>query len=121
MTWHYLVLTIHLLLCFFLVGLVLIQQGKGADMGASLGGGGSNTIFGAGGATSLIVKTTTVAAILFMFTSILLVRSYKSGFFTTPIASNALQGSVMSGEQPVSPLDKKIADKPAEKAPETVK
>lgn len=66
---YYIVLTIHLLLCTSLIILVLIQQGKGADMGAAFGGGGSNTFFGAAGATAFITKLTTGIAIAFMITS----------------------------------------------------
>lgn len=72
-----LVLGIHLLLCVILIGLVLLQQGKGADAGAVLGGS-SNTLFGAGGATSLMVKVTTAIAVSFMVTSIFLVRGYAA-------------------------------------------
>jgi len=106
MAWHYIILTIHLSLSAFLVTLVLLQQGKGADLGASLGGGGSNTLFGAGGATSLIVKMTTITAILFMVTSVLLVRSYKNGHFSlsTATPSNGLSGSLMDGVQTKNPL-----------------
>lgn len=78
-----LVLGVHLLLCIFLIGLVLLQQGKGADAGAVLGGG-SNTLFGAGGATSLMVKVTTAVAVLFMVTSIFLVRGYSELLETAP-------------------------------------
>jgi preprotein translocase subunit SecG len=74
----YFLLSVHLVLCVALVCLVLLQQGKGADLGATLGGGGANTVFGAGGATDFIVKITTGIAITFMVTSILLVKSYKS-------------------------------------------
>ncbi len=60
-----------------MIVLVLLQQGKGADVGAAFGGG-SNTLFGASGANNLMVKITTGTAILFMVTSIFLVRGYSS-------------------------------------------
>ena len=99
------VLILHFLLCAMLVGLVLIQQGKGADMGAAFGSGGSNTLFGAGGATSLIVRITTGTAIAFMITSITLIRlsGSDSGFAAisdkpqSAPAASALEGSVMGG------------------------
>lgn len=93
------VLLIHTLLCLALIGLVLIQQGKGADMGPALGGGGSNTLFGAGGATDFITKLTTAIAIAFMVTSIILVRAYSaraSGGATQ--TGDPLAGSVLAGE-----------------------
>lgn len=94
-------LTVHLVLCMVLIGLVLLQQGKGADMGAAFGGG-SNTVFGASGATDFITKVTTYSAILFMVTSILLVREYVamgSGPIkaTGTTQANPLAGSVMDG------------------------
>lgn len=95
-------LTFHLLLCLTLIGLVLLQQGKGADMGAAFGGGGNNTVFGASGGADFITKVTTWSAILFMVTSILLVRNYVSmGSELMPSAETSggspLAGSVMDG------------------------
>lgn len=69
-------LVIHGFLSLCLVGLVLLQQGKGADMGATIGGGGSSSVFGGAGAVDFIAKLTTGLAIAFMCTSILLVRAY---------------------------------------------
>lgn len=71
-----LVTTFHLLVCVFLILLVLLQQGKGADTGATFGGGGQ-TLFGATGADTLLTKVTTVCALFFMTTSIYL--SAKAG------------------------------------------
>jgi preprotein translocase subunit SecG len=64
--------TLHIITCLSLVIVVLIQRGKGADMGAMLGGGGSQTVFGARGAGSFLTHLTTGAAILFMVTSLTL-------------------------------------------------
>src|SRR5262245_27843033 len=69
---HYVVPVIHILSCFFLIVVVLLQTGKGADMGAVLGGG-SQTLFGASGAGNLLTKLTTGMAITFMATSLLIV------------------------------------------------
>ena len=65
---------------------MLLQQGKGADAGAVLGGG-SNTLFGAGGATSLMVKVTTAVAVCFMVTSIFLVRGYAALLENAPVGT----------------------------------
>ncbi len=81
--YFYVILFAHCALCAVLVGLVLLQQGKGADAGATFGGGGSNTVFGAAGAADFITKLTTSLAIGFMVTSILLVNAFQS----TDIAS----------------------------------
>jgi preprotein translocase subunit SecG len=67
---------IHISVCVFLILIVLLQQGKGADMGATFGGG-SQTVFGASGADNLLTKVTTTVAVLFMITSIFLTISSK--------------------------------------------
>ena len=60
----------HILLCAFLIGVILLQPGKGADLGSSFGGGGSSSIFGPRGAGNLLSRVTTAVAFLFMGTSI---------------------------------------------------
>jgi len=64
----------HILVCVALVMIVLLQAGKGAEMGAAFGGA-SQTIFGSSGAMGFMTKLTTVAAIIFMFTSLVLAFS----------------------------------------------
>ncbi len=64
------VIVIHIIVCIALIMIVLLQTGKGADMGAAFGGGGSNTLFGATGAATFLSKMTTAAAIVFMITSL---------------------------------------------------
>jgi preprotein translocase subunit SecG len=59
----------HIIICIALIMIVLLQTGKGADMGAAFGGGSSQTLFGSGGASTFLSKATTAAAILFMLTS----------------------------------------------------
>ena len=61
---------LHFLVCFILIVVVLLQRGKGQDLGASLGGGGANTIFGSRGAGNFLTKITTASAIIFMGTSL---------------------------------------------------
>jgi preprotein translocase subunit SecG len=65
-----LVLIIHLIVCFFLIFIVLIQSSKGAEMGAAFGGGSSQTLFGSRGAGTIFTKLTTISAIVFMLTSL---------------------------------------------------
>ena len=64
-----LLVIIHIIICVALIMIVLLQTGKGADMGAAFGGGSSQTLFGSGGASTFLSKATTVAAIVFMLTS----------------------------------------------------
>jgi len=61
---------VHLIMCFMLILIVLLQTGKGAQMGSAFGSGGSQTIFGARGTATFLSKLTTVAAIVFMLTSL---------------------------------------------------
>ncbi len=65
-------LIIHILVCLALIGIVLIQGGKGAQAGAAFGGGGSNTVFGATGGQTFLSKVTTGVAVIFMLTSLAL-------------------------------------------------
>jgi preprotein translocase subunit SecG len=64
-----LVIALHILICFGIVGLVLLQQGKGAEMGASFGSGGSQTLFGSTGSGNLLSHATAVLATIFFVTS----------------------------------------------------
>ncbi len=68
---------LHITACLALVGVVLLQHGKGADIGAAFGGGSSNTVFGARGAGNFLTKLTTGTVVVFMLTSITL--SYFGG------------------------------------------
>ncbi len=65
-------LVAYLIVAVLLVGFVLIQQGKGADMGASFGAGGSNTIFGSGGSGNFMTRTTAILATLFFGISLVI-------------------------------------------------
>lgn len=67
-----LVVIIHVLTAIALIGLVLLQQGKGAEMGASFGAGGSNTVFGSAGGVSFFAKVTALLVLVFFCTSITL-------------------------------------------------
>lgn len=75
-----LLLVVHVLVSLFLIFIVLIQGGKGAEMGAAFGGGSSQTLFGGRGAATFLGKMTTVVAVVFMLTSLLLaIVSVKGG------------------------------------------
>lgn len=63
---------VHVIACVFLIVVVLLQTGRGADMGAVFGGGGGQTLFGASGAGNLLTKLTTAMAVTFMLTSLTL-------------------------------------------------
>ncbi|MGB0895413.1 MAG: preprotein translocase subunit SecG [Parashewanella sp.] len=67
-------LVVYLLIAIGLVGLILIQQGKGADMGASFGAGASGTLFGSSGAGSALTRATAILAIGFFIVSLIIGR-----------------------------------------------
>ena len=84
---------VHVVVCFFLVGIVLLQHGKGADIGATFGGS-SQSLFGSEGPVPLLNKITTAVAVIFMLTSVTLAY----------ISSQSSTSSVITGvtvEQPV--------------------
>ncbi len=103
---------VHVVVCIFLVGIVLLQHGKGADIGATFGGS-SQSLFGTEGPLPLLNKITTAAAIIFMLTSVTLAY----------ISSQSGNSSVMSAvtvEKPVQvakPLagEDKVMEVPAVK------
>ena len=80
------IIIVHVLACFGLILIVLLQKGKGANMGAAFGGS-SQTVFGSGGATTFLHKVTTGRAILFMLTSLGL-----SFFFGRAGTSSIMEG-----------------------------
>jgi len=64
------VTVVHFITAFLIIALILMQQGKGAEMGASFGGGGSNTVFGSTGGGSFFGKLTSILAVVFFATSL---------------------------------------------------
>lgn len=92
---------LHIAVCIALIAIVLLQSGKGAEMGASFGAGGSQSVFGAGGGTTFLSKLTTGAAIIFMLTSLTL--AYLSGQSET--SSIMPKGAVAPATQkPAAPI-----------------
>jgi preprotein translocase subunit SecG len=67
---HTIVLIVHVLIAAMIIGLVLIQRGKGADAGAAFGSGASGTVFGARGSANFLSRSTAVLAMLFFGTSL---------------------------------------------------
>lgn len=103
-----LILIIHTLVCVFLIFIVLIQGGKGAELGAAFGGS-SQTLFGGRGAATFLNKLTTVVAIIFMVTSLLLaVVSVKgTSVVKKPVAPKEKQAPVEVPSPPQSHLPQK--------------
>ena len=68
---------LHVLIAIALILIVLLQTGRGSDIGAAFGGGSSQTLFGSSGSTGFMTKLTTIAAVVFMLTSLVLAYSYS--------------------------------------------
>ncbi len=68
----YVVTALHVVICFFLIIVVLLQSGKAADLAGAFGGMGSQTVFGPRGTATVLSKATTIAASLFMITALTL-------------------------------------------------
>ena len=82
---QYLLTTIHVIICLFLIIVVLLQSGKAADLAGAFGGMGSQTVFGPRGSATVLSKATTVAAILFMVTSLSLsIMATRNGKSAAP-------------------------------------
>ena len=96
-----LLIILHVIVCFFLIVIVLLQHGKGADIGATFGGS-SQSLFGTEGPLPLLNKITTLAAIIFMGTSITL--AYLSAHKST--------GTVMEGVKIEAPLPQQTPGEP---------
>ena len=102
---------LHVVVSLFLIGVVLLQSGKGAEMGASFGSSGSQSVFGAGGGTTFLSKLTTSAAVIFMLTSLTL--AYISG---QPSSSSMMSGKGKSApvQAPAAaPTSQKVDSVPA--------
>ena len=69
MTMEQFILAAHLLIALAIIGLIMLQQGKGADMGASFGAGGSQTLFGSDGSGNVLTKATAWLVVLFFASS----------------------------------------------------
>ncbi len=82
------IVTVHVLVCLFLIFVILLQPGKGDGMGGALGGGGgggSGSVFGSRGSVTFLAKVTEVCAVIFMVTSLTL--AYRSSHSASVIAA----------------------------------
>jgi len=89
------IILVHVAVCVALILIVLLQRGKGADMGAAFGGS-SQTLFGSAGATSFLSKLTAAAAIVFMLTSLFLAFLFGKG------ATSSIMKGVNQTQAPVT-------------------
>ena len=118
------VLIIHILVCFGLIGVVLLQSGKGAELGAAFGGS-NQTLFGSRGAATFLSKMTTVVAVVFMITSLTLaVLTIKGGSVVEKPAAQEAQpipgttGPVKGkATGPLQPSEQNSKTQPAQQTP----
>jgi preprotein translocase subunit SecG len=110
------ILVVHILLAFLIIGLVLLQRGKGAEAGAGFGSGASGTVFGARGTSTLFSKLTAVFAALFFVTSLSL--AYL-GTRSPGESNSVLERAVLAAPQspPATPVTVPPATVPAEGSP----
>ena len=94
------ILIVHILVAVGLVGLVLLQQGKGADMGAAFGSGASGTVFGSRGSGSFLTRGTAILATLFFATSLWL--AYFSGKTVVTKSVTEMEQPVVEEQAPVA-------------------
>ena len=118
---YYAIIFVHVLACLFLIGVVLLQQGKSQDLASAFGGGGSQTAFGPRGSANVLSRATTILAGVFMVTSLSLsmVRPRSSTILDTVKTPAASPTPVRSaGPVPVTTLPARSgAPAPAAPAP----
>ena len=120
-----LMIIIHVVVCLALILIVLLQTGKGAEMGAGFGGGSNQTIFGSRGAATFLSKITTGAAVMFMLTSLSLAIMTKNRTgsvirdtaprATAPAAPGAPSASAPSAAPSAPPATHAAPEAPAAK------
>ncbi|MDC4224098.1 MAG: preprotein translocase subunit SecG [Candidatus Manganitrophus sp.] len=111
-----LIAIIHIIVCLILMGVVLLQAGKGAEMGAAFGGS-SQTIFGSRGAATFLSKLTVGAAILFMVTSLSLSVLSRERSIAPSIVDTETKDAVVPKDVPVPGGPNTLPANPSEGAP----
>ncbi len=121
------ILSIHIIIAVALIVLVLLQTGKGAEMGAAFGAGASGTVFGARGSASFLSRTTAILAAAFFATSLILaymsgqtvVRKSVTEEFSVPVPSESIQqeSAPAAPDLPVVPAAPSAADGDVPAAP----
>jgi preprotein translocase subunit SecG len=107
---HTLVIIIHVIACFLMIGAILLQSGKGAEIGAAFGGS-SQTVFGSRGPANFLSKFTVVVAVVFMVTSLsLAILAKERTFSSTVIDLKKKESSETAPTAPAVPSDKPASD-----------
>jgi preprotein translocase subunit SecG len=119
---YYLIVTLYVLVCLFLIGVILLQQGKGGDIAQAFGGGSSQAVFGARSGATLLTRATSVLAALFVVLSLVLTAwgqrgssSVVGGIDAPPPAALPAAAPAPATPAPAQPA----ATPPSEAAPGT--
>jgi len=96
---------LHLVAAVSLVGLVLVQHGKGADMGAAFGTGSAGGLFGSSGSANFLSRSTAVAATIFFITSLSLTYLYSSPMQQKGVMDNASQSTTLAAPAAINAAD----------------
>jgi preprotein translocase subunit SecG len=113
---YYVVVGVHVVACLFLIGVVLLQQGKNQDLASAFGGGGTQTAFGPRGSANVLSKATTILAGVFMVTSLALsILRPRTSSFLDQVQAPAASPLPVASAVPAPPA----AVTPAPAAPAT--
>jgi preprotein translocase subunit SecG len=102
------VVVVHVIVAIVIVGLILLQQGKGADAGASFGAGASQTVFGSSGSGNFLVRATTIGATIFFVTSLSLAIFAKN----QSTLGGAVNSSPLANEELLQDASPVVSDVP---------
>ena len=103
---YYVIVFLHIVACLFLIGVVLLQQGKSQDLASAFGGGGTQTAFGPRGSANVLSRATTVLAAVFMVTSLALAK-------LRPHESSVIERANVPGAAPSPTATARPATSPA--------
>jgi preprotein translocase subunit SecG len=116
---YYLVLTLHIIACLFLIAVVLLQQGKGQDLASAFGGGGTQAAFGPRGSATVLSRATTILAAVFMVTSLSLsILKHRGSTILDQVPAPAASPSPAASASPAA-TNPTTPAAPAESAPAT--
>lgn len=115
-----LILVLHTIAAISIIGLVLLQHGKGADMGAAFGSGSAGSVFGSSGSANFLSRATAVMAAVFFVTSISLTvfsshKSKQAGLMTKPVDTSPIPN--LPSSVPTAPVTQPNAAVPVPSAP----
>jgi preprotein translocase subunit SecG len=113
--WTTLIIVVHVMLALAIIGIVLLQHGKGADMGSGFGGGASGSLFGATGSANFLSRATAVLATVFFITSLGL--AYLATNKPRDAGGTVMDAGKTAPAKPAAEAPKPMAQPPAPDAP----